>query len=487
MSWLKDVILQNPVAFFQGGTLDCEDFCAFDFSVFRSRVLSQNIPPPGYMSPADKRDDATHSIDGMLYCDLICDDGTLCNFSATTPHAIRAHQMHHGCHSKHITLSSLVKEPICIWCSSTFRTIAAARQHVRHSFVSGICHADRALHKCGKEIPDGEYSCPICDDFTTTDIWWFNRHVRSHLPAPVLIDLSLSGNESRRWFQLPASFQAQEGTHREEERRRRRDRFRVASGNCSTFVQVLAVEHTRNQEVESNLDVHISDQDRVSVCHGGEGTGREVHVRCQGLQWPSRAQDTTVGDSFSDGVQCMAGFGEGKVDCHGETRGDACSGSGQVLSGSFSAGESQNGAGSFVSSCDDHQTIRQAQSSSGDWSSRASVVPLHAAHPPSDLSGGRLPDSCWDSSKGPVGASIARVYRSSFGRRVEAPVFTGNVSSSSSSVPVVSGNDHIQQAMAMMSRDRLVSLCREHGLPVSGSKQILINRLRASLHHLRPR
>ena len=87
--------------------------------------------------------------------------------------------------------------------------------------------------------------------------------------------------------------------------------------------------------------------------------------------------------------------------------------------------------------------------------------------------------------------TIARVFRSALGRGVNDTLsLSGNASHRARSAPgpVVSrGNDHIQQAMTMMARGRLVSLCREHGLPVSGSKQVLIDRLRSSLPHLRQR
>ena len=161
------------------------DFCSIDVSQLRSRVLSVQVAPPGdqtYMCHADVARGVVEQEFGEFVCALQQEDGSVCGRTFQTQKALFAHQLHAqgGEHGADIHASSLVVTNQCPFCSSSFSSVASAKNHFRRAVQSGRCLADRAFLG-GEVTPVHGIVCKLCEQ-NFADHSCYHWHLRSHFP-----------------------------------------------------------------------------------------------------------------------------------------------------------------------------------------------------------------------------------------------------------------------------------------------------------------
>jgi hypothetical protein len=187
-NWISEFI-ENPLTVISDFS---EDFQRIDTTILRARYLRVAVPPPGMeliMEDLGDFDDTRE-----FKCQILCINGENCNKRFRTQRALITHQRFSSEHGVRHPFLKYVQSNQCPFCSSVFRTIATARQHVKFSFVRGYCAVDKSVTSRTVLNVDQPYSCPDCE-IMLNDLVEYNIHIRMHVEPPAL-SLTLDPGES---------------------------------------------------------------------------------------------------------------------------------------------------------------------------------------------------------------------------------------------------------------------------------------------------
>ena len=139
-------------------------FSKVDPTELRVRVLSDRIPPPGYVPPVLHHPPPVLAVVdpdlSTFLCVCILPNGTPCTFVGKGARRLSTHMQ--KVISKLSEQAGATVTKVCPWCSRIFSEISGARHHIRTTLERGHCGKPRDSSTVGKVNPPSSLVCPTC-------------------------------------------------------------------------------------------------------------------------------------------------------------------------------------------------------------------------------------------------------------------------------------------------------------------------------------
>jgi hypothetical protein len=161
-------------------------FLRTDVKVLRAAWRAASVPPPSWQAIPQ----ATQAVPdiglppAVFTCDLLDNEGQLCNKQFDTKTKLSVHQCQQkgGTHGLRRLSFHLIKSNQCLTCKAVFKTLGIARQHFETSLGRGHCRAELERGSITRHdvVQPANCRCELCDiNFRTFDEaqWHFYQHL----------------------------------------------------------------------------------------------------------------------------------------------------------------------------------------------------------------------------------------------------------------------------------------------------------------------
>lgn len=185
-----------------------EEFLTVDPKKIKMVEITRQIPPPGVADTDDMSEEADLTKPHFCTLQVLDEAGqpSVCGEGFTDEKGLRSHMNTYQEHRNYVPPSKFVQTNACPFCLSRCSSEQVAYNHVRRSFMYGVCQLDQGHFDV--QVCDGApYHCPQC--FKVDGIWMeFNNfheycwHIRKHA-TPLAMQF---------WLQEPVRITFRPGT-----------------------------------------------------------------------------------------------------------------------------------------------------------------------------------------------------------------------------------------------------------------------------------